>query len=143
MSYLKECADRCEWCRKGGRPLSHAPVHKVYPMNAGEGAFRDPSITTKFSQYLPCTAPTRDQYITELLARAERAEQALTEAREDGERLDWLENAQDLNVIEPGAGFPDGKWTIWRDGDFPTPHLGRGQTLRAAIDAARGRNAEA
>lgn len=130
MSYQQRCAEACGWCREGAgsHPWDGKTVH---PRHIDEPLRLSPV----------CTAPTKEAYITELLARAEAAEKALAEAREDGERLDWLERAQDLNTIEPGAGFPDGKWTIWRDGEIPSPHLGRGETLRAAIDAARGKEA--
>lgn len=68
------------------------------------------------------------------LKRAEVAEAQLAERAKDTERLDWLESAKDLNAIESGGSFPDGKWTIWRDDTHG--HWGRGLTLREAIDAA-------
>lgn len=57
-------AEFCKWCALGSRPtVDGGTVHKVYPMSAGEGAFRHPSITTPLSQYLKCTAPTSEVHI--------------------------------------------------------------------------------
>lgn len=59
----------CEWCKRGAPRLDKHWVHKVYPMNAGYGAFKDPSIVGPLSEYRPCTAPTESAYIAELEAK--------------------------------------------------------------------------
>lgn len=55
----------------------------------------------------------------------------------DKMRIDWLETAR-IGDIEPKAAFPDAHWRIW-DADGEGCPIGKGNTLRDAIDAAMGK----
>ncbi len=68
-----------------------------------------------------------------LHARIATLEAALAEAREDSARLDWLESDMPTSLIRYSA--PGGKMIV-QAGDYGN----YGSTLRAAIDAARGKS---
>ena len=61
------------------------------------------------------------------------------EARRDSARLDWIEEARDVRAKEwyrPGAKGPECFWQLTDDND---DEIGKGPTLRAAIDDAISR----
>jgi hypothetical protein len=80
------------------------------------------------------------QFGDETKARAERAEAELAAAREDVERVKYIERTgytvMCWRVREPGDARPDNGWTIGSD-DGPMDDIADGPTWRETVDAAR------
>lgn len=67
-------------------------------------------------------------------AEVDSLRRQLTEARKDSERLDAIPHGWRISREVGASGYLD-RWYVWTT-DWSQP-LGEGDTLRAAIDAAR------
>ncbi len=119
--YEIECRKRCEWCAKGWRRYTFGGNATYWHLNMNGGT---PPV---------CAAPDRDTFEAELMAQ-------LAEAKRDTERLDNILRNWEMDFHYPDDGEP-GYWRICRrlgnTNDREWVEIGRGETLRGALDDAR------